>query len=51
METHIKDEYLTFQYLTLPQVSCGEEKEENLGNETDDLIYMTTLDTMTLLHY
>ena len=35
MKKHIKAEYLTFQYLTLPQVSCDVEKEENVGNETD----------------
>ena len=49
METNIRAEYLSFQTLPLPHVSCDVEKEEIMGNETDDLICMTTLDTVMLL--
>ena len=45
---NIKAEYLPFQFLPLPDVTCDIEKEEIMGNETDDFMCMTTLDTVTL---
>ena len=48
MKKNIKAEYLPFQFLPLPHVSCDVEKEEIMGNETDDFICMTTLNTVML---
>ena len=48
MKKNIKAEYLTFQFLPIPDVSCDVERG-NYGNKTDDFICMTTLNTVKLV--
>ena len=43
-----KAEYLHFQFLPLPYVSFHVEKEEIVGNESDDFIRMAPLNTELL---
>ena len=45
MKNGIKAEYLPFQFFPIQDL-CDVMKEEIVGNETDDLKCMTTLDTM-----